>query len=110
MDDSPLLTVGIAADRGADEIVCTAIGELDPRTGPQLDGEVRAAVFTSEAKSLVLDLSGIGFMDSSGLRIVIDLHILMRERNGRLVLRHPSATIRRLLEITNLTETFTIED
>lgn len=105
-----MLTVEITADRDTDEIVCTAAGEFDPHTGPQLDGEVRAAVFTSEAKCLVLDLSGIRFMDSSGLRIVIDLHTFMRERDGRLILRHPSATISRLLEITNLTAMFAIED
>ena len=92
-----------------DEIVCVLIGEIDPHTGPYLGGEVRAALFTSSAQSLTLDLAGVDFMDSSGLRVVIEIHKVMRERGGQLVLRHPTATVSRLLEITNLSASLTIE-
>lgn len=92
------------------EIVCVCAGDIDPESAPRLEGELRAALFTSTAPSLVLDLTDVSFMDSSGLRVVIDLHKTMRERSGRLILRKPSPTVSRLLEVTNLTGTLDIEE
>jgi anti-sigma B factor antagonist len=107
MDRTDRFTIALTTD--SDEIVGTAAGEIDPVSGPRLEGEVRAALFASPAKTLVLDLADVTFLDSSGLRVLLDLHKTMRERDGRLVLRHPSATVSRLLEITDLTASLDIE-
>jgi anti-anti-sigma factor len=47
-------------------------GELDLATAPQLQEKVRSAL--REAKQVVLDLSRLTFIDSSGLRVLIVLH------------------------------------
>jgi len=107
MNESTRLTVQVSSE--GDQIVCRAVGEIDPHSGPQLEGELRTALFAGSATTLVLNLAEVTFMDSSGLRVVIDLHRAMREREGRLVLRHPSATVSRLLEITNLGANLDIE-
>jgi len=92
------------------EILCIAAGEIDPESSPRLEGELRAALFTCAAPTLVIELADVSFMDSSGLRLVIELHKTMRDRRGRLVLRHPSPTVSRLLEVTNLTSTLDIDE
>ena len=84
-------------------------GEVDPHTAPRVEGEIRAGLLSPTIDTLVLDLSGVAFMDSSGLRVVIAAHRSMREREGRLVLRSPSATVARLLEITQLAGEIEIE-
>lgn len=81
-------------------------GDLDAQTSPTLDqviGEQLAAGRTE----IVLDLSGLQFVDSSGLRSLV----LARgsDGNGRVVLRSPSTPVLRLLDITGLTEVFVIE-
>ena len=98
-------------DTSGDDLTCvvTVAGELDPSTAPQLERELQASVFTSGCERLVIDLAGVRFMDSSGLSVVLNAHKTMRTRDGQLVVRQPSETVRRLLEITALTDELVIE-
>lgn len=96
--DDPLT---ISSSRTDDEVVLALKGELDPHTAPLLQHQVDHAI-EAGASSLVLDLAQLGFIDSSGLRVIISAHKEMRSRDGRLVLRSPSPTARRLLDITGL--------
>jgi anti-sigma B factor antagonist len=52
-----------------------------------------------ENGDVLLDLSGVTFMDSSGLRSVIQAGMDLGDR-GRIRLRHPNAQVRRLLEVS----------
>jgi len=79
------------------------VGELDPHTAPILRSSVDDAVSDATA-TLVLDVAGLQFIDSSGLRVIISAHKTMDERGGRLVLRAPTDNTRRLLEITGLAD------
>ena len=79
------------------------VGELDPHTAPNLRSSVDDAVSDATA-TLVLDVAGLQFIDSSGLRVIISAHKTMDERGGRLVLRAPTDNTRRLLEITGLAD------
>jgi anti-sigma B factor antagonist len=76
-------------------------GELDPHTAPLLQERIDA-IFASGRTDLCLDLSGLSFIDSSGLRVILSAHKRADDRGGRLVLRSPSPTARRLLVITGL--------
>ncbi len=87
----------------ANEAVLTLIGELDPHTAPMLDEEI-AGVRAEGTTAVVLDLGGLGFMDSSGLRVIIAANADLEEQGGSLSLRAPSDTVRRLLEITGLVD------
>jgi anti-anti-sigma factor len=50
-----------------------------------------------EDGDVTLDLSGVGFMDSSGLRSVIQASMDLGDR-GTIRLRHPPEQVRRLLQ------------
>lgn len=96
--DEPLIIE--VDDEGADAVF-TLRGELDPHTAPGLRAEIDR-VLASGRSRLVLDLAGLTFIDSSGLRVIIGAHKDAARREGRLVLRSPSQTTRRLLDITGL--------
>ena len=98
--DEPLMIE--VEDEGGDTVFVLR-GELDPHTAPSLRTEIDR-VFESGRANLVLDLSGLSFIDSSGLRVIISAHKDAAERDGYLVLRSPSQTTRRLLDITGLLE------
>jgi anti-anti-sigma factor len=95
------LTVTVEGD--GDEVVLVLVGELDPHTAPLLRAAIDGAL-GERTSSLVLDVAGLGFIDSSGLRVVISAHKEMDERQGRLALRSPTPNTRRLLEITGLAD------
>ena len=93
--------LSITVSRDGEEATLTLTGELDPHTAPMLSEELENV--TSEgATNVVLVLAGLGFIDSSGLRVLIAADRDLREQGGRLVLRSPSDTVTRLLEITGL--------
>ncbi|MCU1359417.1 MAG: putative anti-sigma factor antagonist [Ilumatobacteraceae bacterium] len=85
---------------GADGLVLA--GELDAHTAPQL--AERLVELPPGDGVVVLDVERVEFMDSSGLRVVIDVHQRAVEANRRLVLRHPTAAVQRLLEISGLSD------
>ncbi len=71
-------------------------GELDMATAGDL-----SALLTTAADRLdpvVLDLSGVSFMDSSGLRAL--LRAARSDDCGPVVVKDPSPQVRRLLEIS----------
>jgi len=97
----------LRVERGDDQDVVWLDGELDPHTAPLLKSEVDRLAADGSTQ-IVLDLSNLQFIDSSGLRVVISAHRDMADRGGSLSLRSPSETARRLLEITGLVEHITI--
>lgn len=61
------------------------------------------------AGSPTVDLEGVTFIDSSGIQCLLHATRTARERGDDVILRNPSASVRRLFELTNLGDTFTIE-
>ena len=88
-------------ESGEDGVVLTLRGELDPHTAPRLRERIDEA-FASDRVQMALDLAGVTFIDSSGLRVILSGHKEANERGGKLVLQSPSPTARRLLDITGL--------
>jgi len=98
----------IEVHREGDEATLTLTGELDPHTAPMLTDELET-LMGEGVTSVVLVLSDLGFIDSSGLRVVIAADRDLTASGGRLVLRSPSETVRRLLEITGLLDHLTTD-
>ena len=70
------------------ELDVGTIGVFDSGTAPARDA----------GDEVVLDLSGVTFVDSSGLGRLIDLGRTLQARRARLVLREPSPKVRHVLE------------
>jgi anti-anti-sigma factor len=73
-------------------------GELDRTTSDRFDEAVQSVILGSGP--LVLDLSRVRFLDSSGVGSLVKLGLSMRGR--ALVLREPSAPVMRVLVMTRL--------
>lgn len=95
-DEAARLSIERAAD--GDTVVFELAGDLDPHTAPLLDAELEGA----SATEIVLDLSGVTFIDSSGLRSIVSCHERLAAAGGSLILRRPSEFARRVLDIAGL--------
>ena len=83
------------------------LGELDMSTAPQLREELLR--LASDGATLVtVDLSELAFVDSTGLSVLITALKRLRQQGGEMALRSPTPGTRRVLEITGLTEVFSI--
>ena len=85
------------------------VGEIDMTTAPELAQTVER---TPEGTELVvIDLSDVSFLDSSGLNALVQARRLLSERDVAVtVVVPPEAAIRRVFEITHLTEPLTVID
>ena len=81
----------------------TPVGELDMATVPELETVTRAALAKGVGE-LMIDLSELSFMDSSGLRFLIALHDEACEDGWTLRLLRPAEGPEALFRLTGLDE------
>ncbi len=84
-------------------------GDLDPHTAPLLEAALADLGSGPNMDRVVIDLGGISFIDSSGLRVFVTARASLADAGIELALRNPSANTRRLLDITGLGELITVE-
>ena len=89
--------------------VVTVAGELDPHTAGELQATLEEVLMPDGVSRVVLELSGVRFIDSSGLRVLLAANESLMRAGGRLTLRAPSAAVMRLLEITDLVDRLDVE-
>jgi anti-sigma B factor antagonist len=97
----------IVEDRRAGAVAVRCEGELDLASAPALLQALTRLVGEEVPVPIVLDLSGVAFMDSSGLRALIEADRLRRQAGRSMALLAPSAPVVRVLELVNLRQTFT---
>ncbi len=83
----------------------TVSGELDLQTAPQLR-DAAYHLLSDGAKYLHLDMSGVTFMDITGLDVLLATKRRAEVAGIRLVLFRSSRSVERLLEVTELTDVF----
>ena len=84
--------------RRAGSLILVVKGELDMSTAGRLDQELTRAKAT-DAATIVVDLDQVGFIDSSGLQVLIE-HARPPENPGRVNLTRGSPQAQRLFELT----------
>lgn len=85
-----------------------AAGEVDAHTAPSLQSRLEPLV--AGGGEVRLDIAGVTFMDSSGLRVIIDGTERLRAAGGDLVLVAPTDLVRRLFDVSGLTDHLTVAD
>ncbi len=86
----------------------TVSGDLDHEGVMEIDDEVRSAVKRAPGR-IVFDCSEVSFVDSSGLRLLVEAESMAYSASGRFTLRRPSPQLRTLLRISGLDELMIIE-
>jgi anti-anti-sigma factor len=100
----PVATFRARAQRRGDATVIVAEGELDLVGAPRL----LEAVPEDLEDRLVLDLGGVAFMDSSGLRALLEVRRRTADAGRRFAIARPSEPVLRVLELVHLTTEFEI--
>jgi anti-sigma B factor antagonist len=78
-------------------------GDLDASTVEQFDAAIDDVV-SRDGRFVVLDLTAVTFLDSTGLRGIIQASTRLAERDGRLTVTGLSGAAQRVLELTGLLE------
>jgi anti-sigma B factor antagonist len=84
--------------------IVTVSGELDISNAGTLEQAV-ASITAERPERLIFDLSGLRFMDSAGIAVLLDAAGKVKA----VQLRDPSPAVRRVVELTGLTDVLSIE-
>jgi anti-sigma B factor antagonist len=84
--------------------VVAPTGELDLSGAAVLQAELDRLAEEGELGGVVLDLRGLEFMDSSGLRLVVLADMQAREAGRRFALVRGDETVHRVFEITRMSD------
>lgn len=103
-DPTPRLS--ITSDQ-ADATRLVLVGEIDAHTAPELAGHLDP--LPGSQGDVTLDVAEIEFIDSSGLRLIVEAHHRAVAAERRLVVHRPSAAVVRLLEISGLRDHLAVE-
>jgi anti-sigma B factor antagonist len=90
--------------RGGSVAVIVPRGELDLSGAAVLEGEIDRLLGDPQVGTLVLDLRGLDFMDSSGLRLVVVTDMRARAAGRRFALVRGGETVHRVFEITRMSD------
>jgi len=88
-----------AVTQQRDTAVLRLIGELDLASAPVLRAEI-AGLREAGIRSLVVDLSGLAFMDSAGLHCILDFDSEARQDGFSIALIKGPRTVHRVFEVT----------
>jgi anti-anti-sigma factor len=91
------------SERGALALVALR-GELDLLAAAELEPELDRLADEPGVDVVALDLRGLEFLDSSGLRLVVVTERRLREAGRRLVLVRGPYPVQRVFEITRMSE------
>jgi anti-sigma B factor antagonist len=90
------------------QVVVALSGELDLAGAPQLR-ECFAQLADEAVTQVVVDLTDLDFVDSTGLSVLVMEFHRTQAAGGSTLMRNPSPAVMRILEITGLATVFSIE-
>lgn len=77
-------------------------GEIDHDAAQSLHVELDEALISRAPRTLVLDLGGVGFMDSSGIGLILGRQRCARALGGTVQIRQAPAQLHRVLELAGI--------
>lgn len=93
--------LGIERSEAPDHMKLTATGEIDLASVGLLEAEINASL-DSGVDLLVIDLMGVTFLDSTGLRSLLATHTKLEETGGRLALVVTGGPVMRLFDVSGI--------
>jgi len=97
--------LNIKKERMEGELSLALSGRLDTITAPELEKELGSSL--TGVTALILDLAGLEYISSAGLRVLLSTQKVMN-RQGNMRLVHVNETIMEIFEVTGFADILTI--
>lgn len=105
----PVTSTIISGAKMADAMLVVAVkGNVDVKNSPDLRAGLLALIKDHPAQKLVLDLSGVSYMDSSAIAVLVESLKEMKKQQGRVFLCCVQPRVMGLLEIARLDKIFVV--
>lgn len=97
-----------AVDRADGTVSIRLQGELDMSTAPALGRNLTEAL-DAMSHAISLDLSGLTFLDSTGIRVLMSAHRRAAGQGCAFILRSPQPSVLRVLKLTGIDQLLVID-
>ena len=92
-----------------DVLMISMVGEIDHHSAARIRTEIDAKILKLRPQKTIIELSGIEFMDSSGLGLIMGRYMKMQAVGGALVLKNPNERIVKIFKLAGLEKIVGIE-
>ena len=82
-------------------------GDLDVSSAPALQAALQELI-DQGGQHVIVDLSGVPFMDSSGLGVLVAAHRRISATGGQLALVNPAPTLQKVFQLTRTNRLFKV--
>ena len=96
----------IRKNQNGSSLVVELEGRLDTVTAPELEAELKGAI--EGVTELILDLAGLEYVSSAGLRVLLSLHRQMAAR-GKMPVKNVNTGVVEVFEMTGFATILSIE-
>ena len=100
----PTVELTLKTEKKAEEATVHCSGRITSATSDLLQKTIRALI--PEARHIVLDLTGVSYIDSSGIGAMVSVYLAASRVGGDLKVSNAQPRIRDLFEITKLSAVF----
>ena len=83
-------------------LIIGIIGELDHHSAEYIRSKIDAEMIKSTTRNIIFDFSKVGFMDSSGIGVIMGRYKNLQKLNGRAVIVNPNAQIKKIFEMAGI--------
>lgn len=84
-------------------------GEIDHHTATTIRNAMDSEIYKKRPRGLILDMSKVGFMDSSGLGLIMGRYAVMKELGGEVIVQNPSPAIEKIMHLAGMERMIRIE-
>lgn len=85
-------------------LIFRLVGELDEHSAEFVRRKLDAALTSRDYSAVVLDLSRLSFMDSTGIGVIIGRYKLIRKQNKSVYVKNPSPTVDKIFKMSGMYE------
>lgn len=89
------------------ELTMAIEGRIDTQTAPDLQEAIESSI--EGVTDLVLDFTGVGYISSAGLRVVLLAQNWMDAKNGTMIIRGAGKNIVSIFKVTGFDNFLTLE-
>ncbi len=94
--------MGVELQKDGDRLTAWLSGDIDHHTAVDIRYAIDRELRESCISLLTLDFSGVTFMDSSGIGLVMGRHKLINELGGRCRVTNPPAYIQKVMKLSGV--------
>ena len=91
-------------------LIINISGDIDHHSAKALREEIDTSLYIYRASTVILDLGGVEFMDSSGLGLILGRYTKVNDLGGRLIIANPDECVVRLLTLAGADKLITIKN